>query len=435
MVGLVAIAAFVSPHFLDAQAAQTRPRVFFDCNGPSCNSQYYRTEITWVNWVNAPQVADLHVIMGSLSTGAGGREYQLDFIGVNTTEAYEDQLTYNALATDTDRESLDGITHTLGLGIANWANTHGFRGLVRLQGADPELGNPGRRVVSRDEVDDPWNLWVFRINANGNRSSEATRTETQIGGGLSISRVTPTWKLLFNTFSNHRRLFVTKPSTGEVTGDIRTDWSFNPLVAYAVADHWSVGVTARVGRSVQNNQGFRVEFAPALEFSVFPYEEATRRSLTVFYAIGPRYYDYLEETIFGETRETRFQESIEISFNSRQTWGDAGFTIGASHYLHDIDLNNRSLRGDINYRLTRGISVFGQGNIAWVSDQIYLPSEGPSDEEALLNLQRQATDRESFIRLGFQLQFGSIFNNVVNNRFNGLPGFGGGGRGGGGGPF
>jgi hypothetical protein len=130
----------------------------------------------------------------------------------------------------------------------------------------------------------------------------------------------------------------------------------------------------------------------------------------------------------------RFQESIEISFNSRQTWGDAGFTIGLSHYLHDIDLNNRSIRGDINYRITRGISVFGEGNIAWVSDQIYLPSEGPSDEEALLNLQRQATDRESFIRLGFQLQFGSIFNNVVNNRFNGL-GFGGGGGGRGGGPF
>jgi hypothetical protein len=388
-----------------------------------------------VNWVNDPEVADLHVIMGSLSTGAGGREYQIDFIGVDTQEGYEDQLIYSSLATDTERESLDGITHTLGLGIAGWANAHGFRGLVTLEGPNPELGGtPGRRLVSQEEVDDPWNLWVFRINANGNRSSEATRTETQIGGGFNASRVTPTWKLLFNVFSNHRRLFVTVPSTGAVTEDIRTDWNFNPLVAYALADHWSVGVTARVGRSVQNNQGLRVELAPTLEFSFFPYEEATRRSLTVFYAIGPRYYDYLEETIFFETEETRFQESIEISFNSRQTWGDAGFTIGLSHYLHDIDLNNRSIRGDINYRITRGISVFGEGNIAWVSDQIYLPSEGPSDEEALLNLQRQATDRESFIRLGFQLQFGSIFNNVVNNRFNGL-GFGGGGGGRGGGPF
>ena len=42
-----------------------------------------------------------------------------------------------------------------------------------------------------------------------------------------------------------------------------------------------------------------------------------------------------------------------------------------------------------------------------------------SDEEVLLNLQRQATDRASQISVGFSFQFGSIFNNVVNQRFSG----------------
>ncbi|MEE2905758.1 MAG: hypothetical protein VX801_05105, partial [Gemmatimonadota bacterium] len=88
-------------------------------------------------------------------------------------------------------------------------------------------------------------------------------------------------------------------------------------------------------------------------------------------------------------------------------------------FLHDIHLNRRELRGNINYRLTRGIRIFANGNIAWVSDQIYLPSAGPTDEEALLNLERQATDRESSISVGLSLQFGSIYNNVVNNRFRG----------------
>ena len=425
MLGLAALAALLMVEPVVGQVAQTRPRVFFDCNGPNCNSQYYRTEITWVNWVNDREVADLHVIMGSLSTGSGGREYQLDFLGVDAAEAYEDQHIYRALATDTQRESLDGITHTLGLGIANWANTHGFRGLVRIQGADPELGDIARRrVVSQEEVDDPWNLWVFRINANGNRSSEESETRTRFNGGFNASRVTPTWKLAFNLFGNHRRERYELSSGPFSTRE--TDWNFNQLIAYAVADHWSVGVTGRVGRQYQFNRELRVELQPAIEFSVFPYEEATRRSLTAFYAIGPSYNDYFERTLLGETYETLFAHSIDISFSSRQTWGDAGFSIRASHYLHDFNLYNRSIQGDISYRITRGISVNARGDMAWVQDQIYLSAAGATDAEALLDLRRRATDRQTSFSIGLQLQFGSIFNNVVNNRFRGVGGFGGG---------
>ncbi|MDX1495871.1 MAG: hypothetical protein R3253_17500, partial [Longimicrobiales bacterium] len=52
-----------------------RPGVFFDCEGRNCNSEYFRTEIDWVNWVNDQAVGDVHVIVTSTQTGAGGREY------------------------------------------------------------------------------------------------------------------------------------------------------------------------------------------------------------------------------------------------------------------------------------------------------------------------------------------------------------------------
>jgi hypothetical protein len=433
VVGLAAALFVATPAPSSGQAGPGRPRIFLDCNAPNCNGQYFRTEINWVNWVNDRSVADVHVIVGSLQTGAGGREYQLDFLGVDAAEAYTDQLRYNQLATDTQRESLDGLTHTLGLGIANWANTHGYRGLVTLRGPDPELGGTQgtRRVVSREEVDDPWDLWVFRINGNGNRSDEETRTSTRLNGGFNASRVTPTWKLNFNVFGNHLR--ERRELSSGTFRTIQTDWNFNQLIAYSIADHWSVGLTGRVGRQHQFNRELQAQVQPALEFSFFPYEEATRRSLTAFYSIGPAYQDYFEETIYEKNFETRFAHSIDINFSSRQTWGDAGFSIRASHYLHDFDLYNRSLQGDINYRITRGLSVFAQGNVAWVKDQIYLSASGTTDEEALLNLRRQATDRESSFSLGLQFQFGSIFNNVVNNRFTGIQGFGGGGPGGGGG--
>jgi hypothetical protein len=88
-----------------------------------------------------------------------------------------------------------------------------------------------------------------------------------------------------------------------------------------------------------------------------------------------------------------------------------------SHYLHDFDRNNLSMRGDIDFRIVRGFSVNASANIAWVDDQIYLSAKGTTDEEALLRLRQRATDFDYGFQLGFSIQFGSIFNNVVNNRF------------------
>jgi hypothetical protein len=430
-ISLVAVSIGVSLP-VGAQQETTRPNVFFDCDGRNCNSQYYRTEITWVNWVNDRQVSDVHVIMASIQTGAGGREYQLDFIGEGNFEGqYQDQLLFQTLPTDTEREELDGIAHTLGLGLARFANVAGYRGIVSLQG--PEAGAVTRteRVVSQEEVDDPWNLWVFRINGNGNVDGEETRDTRRLFGSFNASRVSPTWKINLNGNVNYnRREFELEDGT---FSDTRTDFGFNPLVVYSIADHWSIGFQGQVARMTNVNQNFRVELSPALEYSFFPYVEATRRALTVFYKIGPSYRDYIEQTIFLETAETRFEQSVEIEFSQRQPWGDAGVTIRGSHFLHDFNRNNLSMRGDVEYRIVRGFSVNARGNIGWVDDQIYLPLDDASDAETLLRLQRRATDFEYCVSVGFSIQFGSIFNNVVNNRFRGVGGFGGFGGGGGGG--
>jgi len=61
-----------------------------------------------------------------------------------------------------------------------------------------------------------------------------------------------------------------------------------------------------------------------------------------------------------------------------------------------------------------------------VSDQLYLSGEGLTDEQRFLRLRNEATNYRASIRVGLSYQFGSIFNNVVNNRFS---------RGGGGGFF
>jgi len=426
---LMALALPLPPSALAQEAdapAAARPNVFFDCEGRNCNSDYFRTEIGWVNWVRDRQDAHVHVIMTSQETGAGGREYRLDFLGRGAAEAYRDQVLHNALATDTEREALDGIVHALALGLARFANASGFRGLVRIEGAAAEGLDPSARVVSAEEVEDPWNLWVFRVGANGNLEGEETEKDARFSGNFSASRVTPVWKLSYRgNFSFNRQEL--ERSDSSVFVDTRTDWSTDALNVHSLAEHWSVGVHLRAARMTRFNQDFSLELRPAVEYSLFPYEEATRRALTAFYQIGPTYRNYIEETLFDRLEETRWEQSLELEFSQRQPWGDASVSVEGSHFLHDPGMNNLSLDGEVSFRVFRGLSVNAEGRVEWVNDQIFLSAEGETDEEILLRLRQRATGYAYSLEFGFSYQFGSIYNNVVNNRFQGV---GGGGFGG-----
>jgi len=422
MLGLLAIALLTasgSAQQAEEGALDPRPNVFFDCDGRDCNSEYYRTEINWVNWVRDREVADLHIIMTSLRTASGGQEYQIDMIGYGEHDGYEDSSLFQALSTDTDRERLDGITHAIGLSLGRFASESGFRGLVILEGAERAQGRSGStRLVSQEEVDDPWNLWFFRFNGSGNLDGEETRSSVRLNSTLSATRVTPTWKVIF-----YNRIGLNKVEVDLNEGtfaDQRTDWSSSQLIAYALSDHWSIMTQSEVSRSTRVNQNFRAELSPGIEYSFFPYDEATRRSLTAFYKIGPAYRDYIEETVFEKLSEVRWEHTLEIALSQRQPWGEAGISLSGSHFLHDIQRHNVSLRGDIDFRIVRGFSINARGDITWVDDQIYLSAGGVTDEEALLRLRTRATDFNYGIELGFSVQFGTIFNNVVNNRFRGV---------------
>jgi len=423
---LAAAAAFAgAPACLDGQSPAdvdaSRPSVFFDCSGRRCNLNYYRTELPWVNWVRLPEDSDVHLIVTSQATGAGGREYQLDFIG-SERFGYQEQLRYQTLPTDTDREALDGIAHALAVGLLHFASAAGFDPPASVVAAGPDAVDPGARVVGQEEVDDPWNFWVFRIGGRTELDGEATRRTNRVDGSFSASRVTPTWKtnLRGNVNFNRREIDLADDSAFV---DQRVDWGFRQLVAYSLAEHWSVGIQGEVSRATRFNQDFRAEFTPALEYSFFPYEEATRRALTGFYKIGPAYRNYIDETVFGQAAETRWEQSLELELSQRQPWGDASVRVLASHFLHNEDLYNVSLRGDLDFRIARGLTVSAEGNISWVNDQIYLSAEGVTDAEALLNLQQRSQDFNYGIEVGFSFQFGSIYNNVVNNRFDGGGGF------------
>jgi broad specificity polyphosphatase/5'/3'-nucleotidase SurE len=62
-------------------------RVFLDCNDDGCHADYLREEVKLADYVRDRTDADVHVLVTSAETGAGGREYTLGFIGLGPFQA------------------------------------------------------------------------------------------------------------------------------------------------------------------------------------------------------------------------------------------------------------------------------------------------------------------------------------------------------------
>jgi hypothetical protein len=420
VVTLLLAAGIAAAPDVAAQVPNGAPRVFLDCRSPECDQTYYRTEIPWVSWVRDQADADVYVIMTSQQTGAGGREYLLDLEGRGSNQDFAYGARYRSSPTDTQRESLDGIALTLGLALAQFATQAGYRDLVEVASlrTAPEGGlleGAPTGLVSADQVTDPWDLWVFRVSSNGSYQGETSRRDWRVSGNVNADRVSPTWKQSYSANYNRRSNRIDFDDRPSVI-DNRHDWGVNWRVVYSLAEHVSLGVSGNVGRNTSNNQDIWGQFNPAVEYSFFPYEEATRRSLTAFYEIGPVYRSYFEETLYGESEELRAEHALTISFSQRQPWGSAGINLRGSSYLHDLAKNNVRLNGNLQFRIVRGLDLNLGASYERVRDQIFLRGGDLTVEERLLRLLQEQTDYRAELDFGLSYRFGSPFNNVVNNR-------------------
>lgn len=402
----------------EGPGADERMRVFFDCTGQQCSTDqtFFRTEISWVDWVRDREDSDVHVIITSQPTASGGSAFQIDFLGRGVIEGVLDRMTFTSLGTDVEEEALDGLTTTLAIGLARYAAFAGYTRAIAFEILRTGQRDPDARVRAPQDVDDPWNLWVFELGASGTLRGTDTNDTEYLSGEVNASRTAPTWKWNFGGSWN-RQVVETLLSDSSTFNSTLVDWRIGSETAYAVAAHWSLGLTTRFMKRPRENQKLRVRVTPALEYSVFPYEEATRRSLTAQYSVGPVYRDYEETTIFGKQEETRFEEAIQLRYTQRQPWGDGSASATASHILDDIAKHNVVLRGDLSLKIVRGLRLNASANASWVTDQIYISAEGETDAEILLNLVTRESNFDYGFVLGFSYRFGSIYNNVVNNRF------------------
>lgn len=394
---------------LIAQSANERPNIFIDCQ-MNCDWVYIKQEIQFVNYMQNRQEADIYILATRQQTGAGGLEIQLAFIGNNEFSEIKDTIIYFTDPNATDAIEREQFVNELKKGLLQFLVQTPMIDKISYNVRGEEEGE-----VSNEEVDDPWNNWVFNVGGNSWLSGESSFSRVELMGRFSASKITNEHKLSLSTFYNYDQSTFKLTSGNETF--IRRSYNANILYVKSLNPHWSVGFRTRTGSSTFGNTDISTTLRPAIEYNIYPYSEASTRRFSFNYSIGPEYYNYTDTTIYDLLSETRLRHSLDIQFDQTQKWGNVSIYMGIQQYFHDMKLFNAYINPNIEWQIFKGLSIELGGFASFVSDRINIAKADISDEEIILRIRQLDTSFTYFTYVGLNYRFGSKYNNFVNPRF------------------
>jgi len=203
----------------------------------------------------------------------------------------------------------------------------------------------------------------------------------------------------------------------EVIIGINKSATFRTNVVKSLTDRWSIGVHTGLYSSTFDNYSFDFDFYPMLEFNIYPYSESAKRRFTFAWRLGYDYFKYYETTIYDKDREILLHGRLSSSYKLRTNWGSINLNPSYSVYLHDFSRYAVELESYLSFNITKGLSLETGIYASIMRDQLMLPKESASAEEILLQQQQLATNYQLSIEMGISYTFGSIYNSVVNPRF------------------
>ena len=398
----------------DLGAAQPL-RVFMDCQNIGCDFDLTRREIVWVTWVRDRADADVHILV-TFTRSDSGESFETVFIGRREFSGQDHTLAYFSSQTDTPDERRRGLIERFKLGLVRYVGDTPAAEFLRITYDVPDAqGGPGAQTRAPPE-DDPWNLWVFGVSVGGSARGQSRTSQLGVNGSLSASRTSEAWKFRWGARDRYSRDEF-EFDDGSTLSSVQRNRGTDLLLVKSIGSHWGVGGRTSLTSSTFSNQAMRFNVKPALEYNIFPYSESSRRQLTFQYSVGPSFLRYEEETIFGVLEETIYEQSLTVGLGMRQPWGSVSTSLTATHFLDDPSKNQLSLFGNASLRIVRGLSINLFGNVSRVRDRVFLARRGATDEEVLLRRRALETNFDYFTNISIRYTFGSIFNAIVNPRF------------------
>jgi hypothetical protein len=277
------------------------------------------------------------------------------------------------------------------------------------------LNVSGFEDTEKTNEEDPWNNWIFSMNASGWFNGEELFNSINSYGSFRANRITKDYKIESRLGFSYN-LSQYKVDEDLIKSERRAQYG-NLSVVKSISDHWSAGAFSNVQSSLYNNYNFSGRLQAGVEYNIFPYEESTKRQITFQYKIGGIHNRYNDTTIYNKLNETLSSHEVNIGAEFQQKWGSIAGAVSGSHYFHNINLNAVNFWLSLDLRLFKGFSWNVSGNLSFIHDQISLPMEGSSSEDILLRQRQLQTGFRYWANTGITYTFGSIYNSVVNPRF------------------
>lgn len=370
------------------------------------SDSYFKESVTFVNYVRDPRVADVHAILQSVFLGGGAGEYSIELVGRGRFAGLNDTLRYFSGPAEIYDDTREGILRTFKMGLMRYVARTPVASDIRIT---------CEREMPPRAVEDPWDSWVFNARASGGLSGNQREGDYSLSCAASASRVTEELKMDFGASFSYRD-DETALTTRTLHNIYRTN-VFDGLVVKSVTDHWSAGGFASADYRTTGNIKTAYAVAPAVEFSVFPYKQASTRAITLLYRIEYSDVVYHDVTIYDKTSEHLWRHALGAYSNMTRPWGSVYLSAGWSQYLHDTSINSLSAMVSLSFRLFKGFSLDVGGSYTRNHDLIDQPRRTLTDEEILLRLRSLFETYSYSTSIGVSYTFGSIYSNVVNPRF------------------
>lgn len=383
--------------------------IYIDCN--YCDQQYFKEHFTIVNYVRDRKEADVHLIITDMETGGGGTQFSIQFIGFNQFQHLMDTIVYSLPSNYTEEEDRTSMLKHMQLGLVPF--------VVKTRYADKLQLSIDDESVVEEEID-PWKNWVFSVYAHGSGWVEKSYSSYSVNSGLSVQKVTEEIKL--ETYmdlsydESKYRLYENDSLIYSNTSSQRS-YFFSNLFVKSLGEHFGIGGFFNINSNTFNNLHFRIKLSPAFEYNVFKYSEATTKQLRFLYALSYAHVNYYDTTIYNQMQEGLFSQELRIMFKYVADWGSVDLGVTGSNYLNDFSLYYIGSYVTMDIRIFKGLSFNLYGSVNIPRNQIGLKKGITTAEDVLTRQHEMETNYSLTISAGLSYTFGSIYNNVVNPRF------------------
>ena len=391
-----------------SQSSNSDLNLYLDCG--KCDQAYIKQNLSYVSFVRDQKFADVYILVRTEENGSGGIKYNFEFQGQHKYKKMRNRLSFSTKSDDTQAEVRDLVFEYLKLGLVKFWLRSGNDDVISVQLKEKDTS------IAVEEVKDPWNKWVFNIGFRGNFKGEEVKETKYLNYNASAKRVTEKNKLFFRVSRSYDKKTFKKDNGDIVNLQEATSFYFSDV--FSINNRWSAGLFGGMQESTYRNYDLSTWLKPAIEYNFFDYKESFKKQLVISYRIGGIQNDYIETTVFDEDKELLWEHSLNLGGAVQQKWGNVSGEISYRSYLHDTSLRAFSFDLGTNFRLFKGFSLSLNGSYDITDNQVNLAGGDLSLEELLLAQKQSQSGYQYSFRFGLNYSFGSMYNTIVNPRFN-----------------